>query len=252
MQTQPADAAPEPAPAATLVIPRDWRAHWNSVAQRCGRGEHLRQVERTEAGLPMPARRLACLVERIVDVLRLSPRTDLLDLCCGNGVLTRQLAARCRQVIGIDFSAELIAIARGDHAADNILYLPGSAADLAGALDGRAMPGRICVNSGLQYFGPDLLADMLQGAARASEGAAEIFCTDVPDVTRLYDFYDTPQRRADFIRRRAAGTEAIGTWWHADDIARIAAACGYRAAILPPEAERNTAHYRFDVLFTPH
>jgi SAM-dependent methyltransferase len=48
-----------------------------------------------------------------------------LDAGCGEGPLTPKLAERARHVIGIDKSAEMIAIARQNAARDNITYLAG-------------------------------------------------------------------------------------------------------------------------------
>ncbi len=45
---------------------------------------------------------------------QISPGTRVLDLCCGSGHVTKELAARGYQVTGIDNSAQLITLARRD------------------------------------------------------------------------------------------------------------------------------------------
>lgn len=52
-------------------------------------------------------RLLAGLHQRIAAWVE--PDTRALDLCCGTGGLTFQLAARCRQVVGLDLSTRMIA-----------------------------------------------------------------------------------------------------------------------------------------------
>ena len=52
----------------------------------------------------------------------------------------------------------------------------------------------------------------------------------------------------EFERRRATGTEAIGTWWERDHVVGLIEAAGYAAEIIDPDLDRFTAHYRFDLL----
>jgi hypothetical protein len=77
-----------------------------------------------------------------------------------------------------------------------------------------------------------------------------LFFTDIPDAGRLRAFYDTPERWAEFERRRAEGTEALGMWWDREHLTRIFEAHGYAVA-LSMDPQRFTAHYRFDLLATP-
>ena len=79
------------------------KAHdaWNTNAQfwdeRMGEGNDFFNV------LVWPA------VERL---LRPRPGARLLDLACGNGLTSRRLAGRGASVVAVDFSEELIALAR--------------------------------------------------------------------------------------------------------------------------------------------
>lgn len=54
--------------------------------------------------------------EDVLTLLDIKPsRTTVLDLGCGNGVLTRKIADMGAEVIGIDASADMIAMARRQH-----------------------------------------------------------------------------------------------------------------------------------------
>ncbi|RCH79628.1 hypothetical protein CU097_003990, partial [Rhizopus azygosporus] len=44
----------------------------------------------------------------ILDVLDPQPHEHILDFGCGNGILTRELAGRCKSVVGIDASKAMI------------------------------------------------------------------------------------------------------------------------------------------------
>lgn len=50
----------------------------------------------------------------ILDMLDAQPTEHVLDFGCGDGVLTKELATRCKSVIGIDGSRQMIASADQD------------------------------------------------------------------------------------------------------------------------------------------
>jgi len=61
---------------------------------------------------------------RAVAALRVAPNAELLDLCCGTGVLTRDAAARVPggRVVGVDFAPHMLEIARARTRDDRIEY----------------------------------------------------------------------------------------------------------------------------------
>jgi trans-aconitate methyltransferase len=58
------------------------------------------------------ARFVSDLGEPVIDLLKPQPGERILDLGCGDGVLTEKIAARCAEVIGVDASAHMIAAAK--------------------------------------------------------------------------------------------------------------------------------------------
>lgn len=64
---------------------------------------------------------------RAVECLSVSADATLLDLCCGTGVLTRDAAAKVPRgrVVGIDFTPQMLEIARSRTRENNIEYYEG-------------------------------------------------------------------------------------------------------------------------------
>ena len=54
----------------------------------------------------------------------------IVDLGCGTGLLTRQLAVDGRRVIGIDPAAAMLAYARRQHGAERVDWIEGTAVDI--------------------------------------------------------------------------------------------------------------------------
>ena len=235
----------------TIETKRDWRHHWSAVGQRVGQEDFFHQVERTIAGRAIDPLQIDLVVDAIRTELGLEPTDTLLDLCCGNGLVTIRLSHACQRIVGVDFSTELIEVARKHHSSDKITYLYGSATEVTPTQLGGIRPSKIVMCVGLQYFSEQNLGDLMRAIGGLTQNSVPIYFTDVPDVDHLYDFYDTPERRADYERRKAVGTEAMGTWWSARRLDEIMRSFGYSAEIQAQDPRRFGAHYRFDLLATP-
>jgi demethylmenaquinone methyltransferase / 2-methoxy-6-polyprenyl-1,4-benzoquinol methylase len=81
---------------------------------------------------------------RAVDCLEVDDRACILDLCCGTGALTRDAAAKVPKgrVVGIDFTPQMLEIARAHTPQSNVEYREGDALHLPfrdGEFDGATM-----------------------------------------------------------------------------------------------------------------
>jgi len=232
----------------TIETNRDWLAHWTSVGQRTPRDELYRQVERTVGGKPVSPDEIELLTEAITQRLNLGRDDVLLDLCCGNGLITARLSPLCRAVVGADYTIELIQTARERQPMPNTVYLHRAADDLHPTDFPVGPPTKVCMNGGLQYLTEALTKRVLRSLRALARQDLVIFFTDVPDAAKLDAFYNTPERRAEFEWRRAAATEPMGTWWDRDHLRGLMQSANYAASIIEPDPGRSTAHYRFDVL----
>ncbi|HET6416043.1 MAG TPA: class I SAM-dependent methyltransferase [Polyangiales bacterium] len=226
----------------------DWRHYWEDFPQKFAEGDFCRQVGRTaNGGIPTPARELNVVIDEIVELLDLVPGDRLLDLCCGNGLLTVRLAQVCTNVVGVDFSNPMIQIAREHHSAPNAEYVEGSVLDLDQILDTAAFD-KMCMVESLAYFDPGQLSRILRGLSSVAAARATILFSGVLDDDAKWSFFDTAERRAVYEQQRREGREIMGRWWTRSEIAWAAAENGFQAKILPQSPRLNTAHYRFNVL----
>lgn len=231
--------------AGTIPTERDWRGHWDG-GEPLAR-DALVQVGRTVGGKPIDGAQIDRLAAAIEDALELRADDVLADLCCGNGLITVRLAARCAAVLGVDYSRDLIAVAQRDYAAPNITYVRRGAQEIGPGDFPPPGLSKVVMNQGLQYFDEAMLTDLLANLAACAGRGLRLVFTDVPDAALIGAFYNTPERWAEYQRRRAAGEEALGTWWSRDHLRRILEDHGYRVDFRVDEG-RFTAHYRFDVL----
>lgn len=127
--------------------------------------------------------------KKAVEVTRLKPGERALDLACGTGSLTRNLARRVGPegyVLGMDFSKEMLQAAK-KHPLSNVEYRLGDATDLRGVEDGSFDAATIAY--GARNI-PDL--DALFGEmARAVRPRGRVVCLEIarPEGRFFATFY---------------------------------------------------------------
>jgi cyclopropane fatty-acyl-phospholipid synthase-like methyltransferase len=225
----------------------DWRQYWDEFPKGFTDSDFCRQVGRTaNGGMPTPPGELEAVIDEVVSLLELGPQDHLLDLCCGNGLLTARLAEHCEDVVGVDFSEPMIRIARAHHSRSNIRYVEGSVLNLNRCLD-RTFD-KICMVESLAYFGPDDLSRILHGVSDGDAPRTTLLFSGVLNDEAKWSFFNTPERRAIYEQQQRQGKEIMGRWWTRSEIEEIAARNGYKAEFSAQDARLNTAHYRFNLL----
>jgi len=121
---------------------RNWKDFWNKIAAN---NENLyQQVARTSKdNKPINEEVLDLIAEHIKNKLDLRTTDILIDVCCGNGLITQRILSDCEKIIGIDISEILINNATKHCAGSNIYYIE------ADALGGVDVVDRLAVVPGL-------------------------------------------------------------------------------------------------------
>lgn len=119
---RPVGATSETAAAATV------RQMFNDIAPTYDQANHLLSVGLDRMWWRRAARTFVTVLSR--------PDAQILDLCCGTGDMTaallkfRSRGGECAPVIGLDFSAEMLARARAKFAGANAVWMEGDALHL--------------------------------------------------------------------------------------------------------------------------
>lgn len=226
---------------------KDWRSHWTSFPTGFGPEDYLRQVGKVWRGKPIDEAQIDALVDDIEAKLDLRVDSSLLDVCCGNGFLTRRLAGMCSRTVGVDFSEPLIDVARRAHPLPNGGYVCASALAI-GEIALRGPFTHILCYEALQHFAEWQLGPLLDAMLHHAMDDTVILLGSIPDERRKWDFYCTPEYRADYLERSEIGNEAIGTWWPRILIEDECNRLGLVTEILAQPSILHTAHYRFDCL----
>jgi cyclopropane fatty-acyl-phospholipid synthase-like methyltransferase len=199
-------------------------------------------------GRPTGEPDIATTTEAILAGLALDGSETVLDICCGNGMISQRIAAHCKRLIGVDYSAPLTQLAARRYPASNIRYVTSDALQLDAAAIGAVAIDAAFMSFAFQYFDADRATILLRRLKSIASRSFRLFLEGVPDKDRLFCFYNTPERAAEYHRRKADGTEAIGEWWDARSLIEVSEAEGYTCRPIAQDPSRVNAHYRFDAL----
>jgi SAM-dependent methyltransferase len=232
----------------------DWRSFWNSYRKKQIESEDdlFIEVGKTVHGKPISPEQFGLTIERIVRLLHLQPGDKLLELCCGNGLMTRALAPLVREIEAVDFSEHLIAHARERTGNENVNYVCAGVADHLNdrAISKKFVPAKILLGDALAYFEPASFSVMLEQIFRLTKSQFAFLATNVPCDELKWNFYNTAERKQRYgkNRRRAGNTnDGLGRWWSKPELLRAGAGLHLEATLF--EQPASLTDYRIDVLY---
>lgn len=226
----------------------DWIEFWNEFPDRFDKKEYLRQVGKTFHGEPVTKDVIETIIGNIQKKLQLTPQDIVLDLCCGNGLLTSKIAKSCEEVVGIDYSGQLIKVAKEHFSQSNVTYHTLSVMDITADVINKKPFTKIYMYEALQHFSEGQLSPLLDSLIDVSNDTAIMFFASIPDVNRLWSFYNTPELKQQYYEQKEKGALLLGTWWDKNFIKNICTEKNLICEFVDQPNGLYTSHYRFDVV----
>lgn len=234
----------------------NWKKFWQGyrIVDIKDEQDLLYQVGRTVRGDVIDKHLFETIIAEIIKKLDLKKDDDLLDLCCGNGVITYELSKVVGSVIGVDFSSPFIRNARRHRQLPNIQYIEGDVENLKEIVmmtNGKSFNKVLCYEA-LAYLNAFQLERLLSGLKTLASPNAEILLGSILDPTKKWRFFDTFSRRLTYlIKFRLLGKDVgVGRWWNRKEIVSISKKHNMECIFLEQDPSLHTAHYRYDVKLT--
>jgi SAM-dependent methyltransferase len=207
----------------------------------------LFQVGTTVNGKPVSDLQHQAIINDIINGLILANDDIVLDLCCGNGVITYEIAQCVNKVIGIDGSDSYINNALKLKSSNNISYHCDDIKDFRKYIAGERI-NKVLFYASLAYFSKDELIELLFQLKKSN--IEHVFIGSILDRGKKFKYFNTLRRRANYflnylILRNDLG---LGNWWSKSEIIKIASAQGFTVELKEQNSILHTAHYRFDAL----
>lgn len=219
----------------------NWKKYWNANALS-NKTDEIAQVQRKDL------KSTYLTVNHIVRTLNIKKEDVVLDVCCGNGLITQQIAKKCHSITGVDQSEELIKIAQNKYKEMNCEYVEGSAIDLSEVLLNKKFD-KIYLQFSFQYFdkkndGKRVIRQLL----KCLKPDGKLFIGDITNEEKFSVFYNNPIKKLRFIKGKLQGKNVMGKFWKPSELDEICGKLNVKGTSLKQPKELPYAHYRFDYL----
>ncbi len=224
--------------------PEHWKSYWDRHVQQVGSADPMRQVLRTISRKPISEEAFRAVADHVVHLLELDPCHVVLDLCCGNGLLSAAIERHASQVVAADFCQKLLdAVRTRTSSKTTTMVADARTVDFA-----EASFDRVLIAAALQHFQPDEAIRVFSRMVRVLRPGGILLATDIPDAARMWAFHDSVEREDAYFASEADGTPILGTWFDRTWVAKLGRHVGFKdtTALDQPEIF-PFAHYRFDL-----
>jgi SAM-dependent methyltransferase len=217
---------------------------YESHARSCDPNDFQGQVMRNPHGKSAGPDQVAMIIDAIGKGLDIRPDDVLLDLCCGNGAITDPVFARCRGGLGVDFTPYLIEVAKTNfERSPDRLYLQADALEFVETTnDTKRFTKAFCYGA-FQCLPESTAIGVIAALRRRFPNLQRMFIGNLPDLDRVGKFFEQDIPSPDELKRHDT---LFGIWRTEQEVAKLAAGCGWRAEFSRMHSPFYAAHYRFD------
>tara|TARA_R110002049_G_scaffold270669_2_gene447682 strand:+ start:2824 stop:3534 length:711 start_codon:yes stop_codon:yes gene_type:complete len=228
----------------------NWQNFWQDYPVRMNDLDPFQQVGKTVNGTAISPEQYECLLNDILTKLNLSKKDNLLDLCCGNGLITSSLSQHVQKTVGIDFSAPLIQNANQNNLSENVEYILSDVKNLSEyEIKYEQKFDKVLCYEALAFFDEDDLKGLLLDLKKIISPDATVLIASVLDKGCKSNFYNTWRRKIKgLILKLKRSDPGLGKWWDMKKFKSIATSSGYLCTVLNQNCFLHTAHYRKDIV----
>ena len=217
-----------------------WRAHGHSAVDA---DEHV-QVLRTFNKQPITKELWQSTLTYLDQLFQVGTDDDFLDLCCGNGLLTNHFALHSRHATAVDISPDLIASLNRC----GLQNVTTQCSDIREIEFAEGAFSRILLYAGIQYLTEGEVVQLFRKIFRWLRPGGLIFIGDIPDRSRIWDFYNSPERRTLYFENQVINEDVVGTWFDVSWLLNLAESTGFQGAEeIRQSPDLIYAHFRFDM-----
>ncbi|MCB1701343.1 MAG: methyltransferase domain-containing protein [Halioglobus sp.] len=204
-----------------------------------------RQVGKTIQGQPVGEEQLRLIATGITSALGLCSGDTVMDIGCGNGLVTRVIAPKVSRVIGVEQNPGLYESALENSSAENLTYIRSDILDVD-ALNFNC--NKAYMYEVIQHVEYNKLRDFMHFFKSSFLSGSRVFIGGIPDEEKKWHFYNSRSRRCELLEALMVSGDPMGTWFHRDYLSHLGDAYGLRVRIIPQSESLYTSHYRFDCL----
>jgi len=220
-----------------------WVDFWNIYTKNSKAQDEHSQVLRTLNKEPISNDIWEFTLSTIENAIEPKKDDDLLELCCGNGLISRYLSPKVKNITAVDISVELI------NTIDTNKYLNIKAIDSdirCLTYDDKSFD-KIIIYAGIQYLNYSETIKLFEQIYTWLKPGGILFLGDIPDKDKLWAFYNTLEREAVYFNNTKEEIDVVGTWFEKDFFNKLGDFIGFSTGeVMEQDKKLIYSNFRYD------
>lgn len=209
--------------------------------------DFLWQVGKTVNGKAVPHDQVEIIVKTITNRLKLNKNDIVLDIGCGNGLLTKKISKYVSKATGVELTPDLFEIAEKYHLCNNVSYINYNILNLGEEAVNEKYT-KVYLYEVIQHFNYIETDKLFSKLIEITSKNAIFFIGGILDIEKKMTFFDSKERRAMLFTSLLKESDPLGTWYYKEFLDFLAEKYNLYSECLAQDDKLYTAHYRFDCL----
>lgn len=225
-----------------------WKQYWNTADILKSPLLQV-QVGRTVSGEPIGEELWNETCAHALNLLQVDMGSRVLELCCGNGLLTLPVAQSAGHVVAIDVSLPMIETLKNQIEKNHIRNIVPLCGDVLQTRFSKGQFTHVFMYFALQHFSERETVLLFENIHDCLNDGGRFFIGDIPDAGRKWRFISTDKYERMYFDSIKTNTPAIGTWFEGCFLEKLAAYTGFTISTVLQQPENQiNSHYRFDFI----
>jgi|MDTC01.2.fsa_nt_gb SAM-dependent methyltransferase len=214
-------------------------------AKKLEKNDYWGQVRRTVNGKAVGKDQIDLIYNQIKNNLQMKRDDNLIDIGCGNGILTNMFKEDVNTIFGIDRSKFLISVAKEKFQSQNIKYLCGEVPLVLEQIDFNNGFNKVLVYGVFSFFDNKTSNDFFNWASNNSK-IKRIFIGNSRDRSLAHKFYKRSVSESELNDFKSS----MGAWRTKEYFSNIANEFKWKIEFSKMPKEYYSYEYYFDVTLT--
>ena len=223
-----------------------WIDFWNEHSNYTSKMDEQSQVLRTINKKPINKYLWEFTLNTFDRAIETNHKDDLLELCCGNGLISKYFSNKVNSIVSVDSSKELIK--KIDiKKFNNISVMNADIRDLSYKKNSF---NKIIIYAGIQYLSYSETIEIFEKIFSWLKKDGILFLGDIPNSQKLWKFYNTPERQATYFNNLKKDIDVVGTWFNSEFFYKLSNYIGFsKSTLVNQNSKLIYSNFRYDFKF---
>lgn len=218
-------------------------------AESCAKDDFWGQVRRTINGVAVPQEHIDMIVRAIKKNLNFQHDDVLLDIGCGNGVLTRYFFSQCAGAVGVDRSSYLIEVAKKNfESLPDYTFIHADAVEFISNTPEPEQFTKVLCYGVFSFFSPEDARQALQVLSDRFINVQTVFIGNIRDLDLAHKFF-VNNKKGDYDLRDHTST--MGCWRTREEMSELVKSAGWDVKFHKMPKEFYAQEYYYDTVLYP-